>query len=152
MISEREFNHDEEEDFTRDFTASPDQDYITLFIYPKGQDYDEETVGKNAARAIVELFPHNFTKTTHKTYQAVNGRNIIPKPEYSPAIRIPSDPEYQTINRSTMCSVRSRYSRRISSLITQESLRCEVFASWGCCAATSCHHSVLQQGLFHQGA
>ena len=102
MISEHVFNHEEEEDFTRDFTASPDQDYIALFIYPKGQDYDEETVGKNAARAIVELFPHNFTKTTYKTYQTVNGRNIVLKPEYSPAMRIPSDPGYQTINRFTM--------------------------------------------------
>jgi hypothetical protein len=50
MISEHDFNHEEEEDFTRDFTASPDQDYITLFIYPKGQDYDEKTVGKKTLR------------------------------------------------------------------------------------------------------
>jgi hypothetical protein len=50
MISEREFNHDGDEDFTRDFTASPDQDYITLFISPKGQDYDEKTVGKKTLR------------------------------------------------------------------------------------------------------
>jgi hypothetical protein len=74
----------------------------SLFIYPKGQDYDEETVEKNAARGIVELFPHNFTKTTYKTYQAVNGRYIFLKLEYCPAIRIPSDPEYQAINRFTM--------------------------------------------------
>jgi hypothetical protein len=103
MISEREFNHDGDEDFTGNFTASADQDYITLFIYPKGQDYDEETVGKNAARAIVKLFPHNFAeKTKHRTYQTDNGKNIIFKPEYSPAKRIPSDPEYQAINRFTM--------------------------------------------------
>jgi hypothetical protein len=35
MITDRTFDHDEDEDFTRDFTASIDQDYITLFIYSK---------------------------------------------------------------------------------------------------------------------
>ena len=53
MTSEHVFNHEEVDDFTRDFTASPEQDYIALFIYPKGQDYDEITVEKNAAKAIV---------------------------------------------------------------------------------------------------
>jgi hypothetical protein len=119
MISEHVFNHEEVDDFTKDFTASPEQDYITLFIYPKGQDYDEETVGKNAAKAIVELFPHNFTKTTYRTYQTVNGRNIILKLEYSPAIRIPSDPEYQTINRFTMLRSAER-SGFPDTLMTQE--------------------------------
>ena len=38
MISaEHVFNHEEVDDFTKDFTASPEQDYITLFICPKGQ-------------------------------------------------------------------------------------------------------------------
>ena len=73
MISE----HEEVDDFTRDFTASPEQDYITLFIYPKGQDYDEIAVGKNAAKAIVELFPHNFTKTTYRTYLTANGKILF---------------------------------------------------------------------------
>jgi hypothetical protein len=73
MISE----HEEVDDFTRDFTASPEQDYITLFIYPKGQDYDEIAVGKNAAKAIVELFPHNFTKTTYRTYLTANGKKTL---------------------------------------------------------------------------
>ena len=58
MITDRTFDHDEDEDFTRDFTASIDQDYITLFIYNKGQDFDKETAGKKASRAIVELFPY----------------------------------------------------------------------------------------------
>jgi hypothetical protein len=103
MISEREFHHDGDEDFTGNFTASADQDYITLFLYPKGQNYDKETIIKNAARAIVKLFPHNFAeKTKHRTYQTDNGNNIISKPEYSPVKRIPSDHEYQTINRFTM--------------------------------------------------
>jgi hypothetical protein len=60
MISEHVFNHEEVDDFTKDFTASPDQDYITLFIYLKGQEYDEITVGKGAAKAIVELFPNKI--------------------------------------------------------------------------------------------
>jgi hypothetical protein len=93
MISERGFNHDEEEDFTRDFTASPDQDYITLFIYPKGQIYDEGTVGKNAARAIVELFPHNFTKTTkYRAYQTANGKILFPNPSTLPPSASPQIP------------------------------------------------------------
>ena len=35
MISEREFNHDGDEDFTGNSTASADQDHITLFTYPE---------------------------------------------------------------------------------------------------------------------
>jgi hypothetical protein len=85
MISEREFNHDEDEDFTGNFTASADQDYITLFPYPKAQDYDEEAVGKNAARATVKLFPHNFAeKTKHRTYQTDNGKILSSIPSTLP--------------------------------------------------------------------
>jgi hypothetical protein len=103
MTTECEFDHDGDEDFTGDFTASADQDYIALFIYHKGQDCDKEAVGKNAARTTVELFPHNFAdKTKHRTYQTDNGKTIISKPEYSPAKRIPSDQEYQAINRFIM--------------------------------------------------
>jgi hypothetical protein len=45
MISEHDFNHDHEgaDDFTKDFTASPEQDYITPFIYLKGQESIIET-------------------------------------------------------------------------------------------------------------
>jgi hypothetical protein len=68
MISEHEFNQDGAEDFTNDFTASPEQDYVTLFMYPKGHDYDPITVGKNAAKAIVRLFPYNFTELTYRTH------------------------------------------------------------------------------------
>jgi hypothetical protein len=93
VISEHVFNHEEVDDFTKDFTASPDQDYITLFIYPKGQEYDEITVEKNAAKAIVELFPHNFTKTTHRAYLTANGKILFPNPSTLPpyaSLQIPS--------------------------------------------------------------
>jgi hypothetical protein len=60
MITDCTFSHDADHDFTRDFTVSIDQDYITLFIYSKGQDFDRETAGKSASRAIVELYPYNF--------------------------------------------------------------------------------------------
>jgi hypothetical protein len=103
MTTECKFDHDGDEDFTGDPTASADQDYITLFIYHKGQDCDKETVGKNASRAIVKLFPHNFAeKTKYRAYQTDNGKNIAFKPEYSPVKRIPSNQGYQTINRFTM--------------------------------------------------
>ena len=93
MTSEHVFNHEEVDDFTKDFTASPDQDYITLFIYLKGQEYDAITVGKNAAKAIVELFPYNSTNETHRTYPTANEKNVILKLEYSPAKCIPLDPK-----------------------------------------------------------
>jgi hypothetical protein len=84
------------QDFTRDFTASIDQDYITLFICNKGQDFDKETAGKKASRAIVELFPYNSTaKPKYRTYQADSGKNIIFK-------LVPLDLKYQAINRFTM--------------------------------------------------
>jgi hypothetical protein len=93
MISEREFTHDGDEDFTGNFTASADQDYITLFIYPKGQDYHEETVGKNAARAIVKPFPHNFTKKTkYRTYQTDNGKILPSNPSTLPPNASPQIP------------------------------------------------------------
>ena len=79
MTNECEFDHDGDEDFTGDLTASAsaDQDYITLFIYTKGQDYDKETVGKKASRAIAELFPHNFAdKAKYRTYQTDNGKKF----------------------------------------------------------------------------
>jgi hypothetical protein len=55
MTTECEFDHvGYEGDFTGDFAASADQDYIThhaihypLFICHKGQDCDKEAVGKN---------------------------------------------------------------------------------------------------------
>jgi hypothetical protein len=75
MTTEREFDHDGDEDFTGDPTASADQDYITLFICHKGQDCDKGAVGKNAARAIVKLFPHNFAeKTKYRACQTDNGK------------------------------------------------------------------------------
>ena len=86
MITDRTFDHDEDEDFTRDFTASIDQDYITLFIYSKGRDFDKETAGKKASRAIVELFPYNFAdKPKYRTYQTDNGKNIILSPSTLPS-------------------------------------------------------------------
>jgi hypothetical protein len=103
MITNCAFDHDEEQDFTRDFTASIDQDYITLFIYNKGQDFDKETAGKKASRAVVELFPYNFAdKPKHRTYQTDSRKNIILKLEYSPVKRVPSEQRYQTTNRFTM--------------------------------------------------
>jgi hypothetical protein len=62
---------------------------------------------------------HNFTKTEYRTYLTANDKNIIPKLEYSPAIRIPSDPKYQTINRYTVL----RFAGRLGfpdTLMTQE--------------------------------
>ena len=50
MISEHEFNQDEEEDFTNNFAASLEQDYVTLFKYPKEHEKDPIAVGKNAAK------------------------------------------------------------------------------------------------------
>ena len=102
MISEHEFNQDEEEDFTNNFTASLEEDYVTLFMYPKGHEKDPIAVGKNAAKAIVSLFPYNFTKPTYRTHLTVTEKNIILKLEYSPTKRIPLEPEHQTINRYTM--------------------------------------------------
>ena len=90
MISEHVFNQDEEEDFTNNFTASLEEDYVTLFMYPKGPEKDPIAVGKNAAKAIVSLFPYNFTKPTHRSHLTANGKNIILKLEYSPTKRIPS--------------------------------------------------------------
>ena len=71
MQSEHGFSQEGAEDFTNDFTASPDQDYITLFMYHKGHDYDPITVGKNAAKTIVKLFPYNFTAQTYRTHLTV---------------------------------------------------------------------------------
>ena len=121
MISEHDFNHEGADDFTKDFTASPEQDYITLFIYLKGQEYDAITVGKNAAKAIVKLFPYNFTEETYRTYLTANEKNIILKLEYSPAKRIPSDPKYQTINRYTVLRL-AKQSGFPDTLVTQECL------------------------------
>ena len=77
MQSEHGFSQEGAEDFTNDFTASPDQDYITLFMYHKGHDYDPITVGKNAAKTIVKLFPYNFTAQTYRTHLAVTGKKIF---------------------------------------------------------------------------
>jgi hypothetical protein len=76
MISEHDFHHEGAYDFTNDSTASLEQDYITLFIYLKGHEYDSITVGKCAAKAkaIVKLFPYNFTKKTYRTYLTANGK------------------------------------------------------------------------------
>jgi hypothetical protein len=77
MITDSTFDHDEDQDFTRDFTASIDQDYITLFTYNKGQDFDKETAGKKASRATEVLFPYNFAaKSKYRTYQTDSGKNI----------------------------------------------------------------------------
>jgi hypothetical protein len=86
MTTDCAFDHDGDEDFTRDFTASADQDYITLFICTKGQDYDKETVGKKASsRATAELSPHNFAdKAKHRTYQTDNGKMLFLSPSTLP--------------------------------------------------------------------
>jgi hypothetical protein len=77
MTTDCAFDHDEDHDFTKDFTASIDQDYITPFIYNKGQDFDRETAGKKASRAIVELYPYNFAdKPTYRTHQTDNENKI----------------------------------------------------------------------------
>jgi hypothetical protein len=60
MISEHVLDQEGGGDFTKDFTALTEQDYIAPFTCPKGQDYDAITTGKNAAKAVVELFPYNF--------------------------------------------------------------------------------------------
>jgi hypothetical protein len=36
MTSEHDFSQEGADDFTNDFTASIEQDYITLFMYQKG--------------------------------------------------------------------------------------------------------------------
>ena len=77
MISEHDFSQEGAEDFTNDFTASPEQDYITLFMYQKGHDYDPITVGKNAAKTIVKLFPYNFTAQTYRTYLTVTEKKLF---------------------------------------------------------------------------
>ena len=77
MISEHDFNHEGAYDFTNDFTASLEQDYITLFMYQKGQEYDPITVGKNAAKAIVKPFPYNFTEETYRTYLTANEKILF---------------------------------------------------------------------------
>jgi hypothetical protein len=75
MVTGSAFGHDEVQDSTRDLTASIDQDYITLFTYNKGQDFDKETAGKKASRAIVELFPYNSTaKPKYRTYLTDSGK------------------------------------------------------------------------------
>jgi hypothetical protein len=43
MISEHDFSQEGADDFTNDFTASLEQDYITLFMYQKGHEYDPIT-------------------------------------------------------------------------------------------------------------
>ena len=68
MISEHVFYHEGADDFAKNFTASLEQDYITLCMYQKGHQYDPITVGKNAAKAVVKLAPYNFTEETHRTY------------------------------------------------------------------------------------
>ena len=68
MISEHFFCQEGADDFTNDFTASLEQDYVTLFIYQKEHEYDPITVGKNAAKTIAKLFPYNFTAETYRTY------------------------------------------------------------------------------------
>jgi hypothetical protein len=89
MINEREFNHDGDEDFPGNSTASADQDYITPFIYPKGQDCGEETVGKNAARAIAKLFPHNLAeKTKHRKKYYLQTR-VLPRQAHPLRSRVP---------------------------------------------------------------
>jgi hypothetical protein len=80
MISEHGFNQEGADDLTKDFTAPIDQDYITLFIYLKGQEYDAITVGKNAAKAIVELFPYNFTKSSEPLTRATHESRLHSPP------------------------------------------------------------------------
>jgi hypothetical protein len=75
MTTESTSSHDEEQDFTRDLTVSIDHDYITLFTYSKGRELDRETAGKNALRALAELYPYNFAaKPTYRAYQTDNGK------------------------------------------------------------------------------
>ena len=49
MQSEHDFSQEGADDFTNDFTASIEQDYITLFMYQKGHEYDPITVWLDAA-------------------------------------------------------------------------------------------------------
>jgi hypothetical protein len=78
MITDCAFDHDDDHDFTRDFTVSTDQDYIALFIYNKGQGFGRETEGKKASRAVVELCPYNFADNpTYRTYQADSGKILF---------------------------------------------------------------------------
>jgi hypothetical protein len=72
MITDRTFDHDEDEDFTRDFTASIDQDYITLFIYSKGRDFDKETAGKKGFTSDRRAFPLQLRRQT-KVQDISNG-------------------------------------------------------------------------------
>ena len=76
-------------------------------------------IGKNAAKAIVKLFPYNFTEETYRTYLTANEKNIILKPEYSPAKRIPLDPKHQTSNRYTVLRL-AKQSGFPDTLVTQE--------------------------------
>ena len=119
MISEHVFNQDEEEDFTNNFAASLEQDYVTLFMHPKEHEKDPIAVGKNAAKAIVRLFPYNFTEHTYRTHLTATEKNIILKLEYSPTKRIPLEPEHQTINRYTMLRL-AKQSGVPDTLLTQE--------------------------------
>jgi hypothetical protein len=119
MISEHDFSQEGADDFTNDFTASLEQDYITLFMYQKGHEYDPITVGKNAAKAIVKPFPYNFTAETYRTYLTATEKNIILKLEYPPAKRIPLVPKHQTINRYTMLRL-AKQSGFLDTLVTQE--------------------------------
>jgi hypothetical protein len=84
MISEHVLDQEGGGDFTKDFTALTEQDYITPFTCPKGQDYDAITTGKNAAKAVVELFPYNFKNATHRTHLTDNGKKMFLNPNTLP--------------------------------------------------------------------
>ena len=71
MISEHGFNQEGADDLTKDSTAPIDQDYITLFIYLKGQEYDAITVGKKRCESNRRAFPlqlHEEQRATHESH------------------------------------------------------------------------------------
>jgi hypothetical protein len=106
MITNCAFDHDEDHDFTKDFTASIDQDYITLFIYHKGQDFDRETAGKKGFASDRRALPIQLRRQPYvQNISNDERKNIILKLEYSPVKRFPSEQMYQTINRSTVLRV-----------------------------------------------
>ena len=96
MITDCTFSHDEGHDFTRDFTVSIDQGYVTLFTAK-----DETSTGKLQEKMHCER-SQSFALTTSppkprtEHIKRVTEKYYL-KAEYSPVKRFPSDQKYDTI-------------------------------------------------------
>jgi hypothetical protein len=87
VITKCTFSHDADHDFTsRDFTVSIDQDYVTLFIYSQGQDFDRGAAGKTRYGRS-----QSFALTTSPPKPRTGNIKRTTKKYYFGAKRLPSE-------------------------------------------------------------